>query len=140
MSVRLKTTPKRSRNMSAIRGTKNKSTELELLKLLRKNRITGWRRHSAVVFGKPDFIFSGQKVAIFVDGCFWHGCKDIKKSPVANKNFWVEKIKNNKIRDSKVTKTLRKEGWKVVRIWEHELKRSKASVVAKIAKHVKLEA
>ena len=67
------TKAKRSEVMSRIRGRGNKDTELALAKLLRRHRITGWRRNQPV-FGKPDFVFPKLKLAVFVDGCFWHGC------------------------------------------------------------------
>jgi DNA mismatch endonuclease (patch repair protein) len=81
--------------------------------------------------GKPDFVFPKQKVVLFVDGCFWHGCPKHSNLPKNNRNFWVKKLDGNKIRDRLVTRELRKMGWKVVRVWEHEL-RSPVKVVMKI--------
>jgi DNA mismatch endonuclease (patch repair protein) len=91
-----------------------------MIKVFRANKITGWRRHQNV-FGKPDFIFPELRVAIFVDGCFWHGCPKHSNTPVDNKDFWLKKLTSNKKRDKIVANTLREKGWRVLRIWEHEL-------------------
>ena len=113
---------KRSEVMSQIRGSGNKNTELRLIALFRKHRIIGWRR-SVAIFGKPDFIFRRGRVAVFVDGCFWHGCPKPKHSsyPKTRADWWAAKLGRNKDRDRLVTRTLRKQGWKVVRIWECDL-------------------
>ena len=113
---------KRSEVMSRIRSRGNQATELALAKLFRRHKITGWRRNQKV-FGKPDFIFPKHKLAVFVDGCFWHGCHKHGTQPKGNAAFWRKKISRNQIRDRLVTRTLRKAGWRVIRIWEHELTR-----------------
>ncbi len=117
------TKAKRSEVMSRIRGKGNKDTELALAKLFRANGITGWRRHYPVV-GRPDFAFPKHKLAVFVDGCFWHGCPRHGVKPKGNSAFWEAKLEANKARDRKVNRLLRSLGWKVVRIWEHELRHS----------------
>jgi DNA mismatch endonuclease, patch repair protein len=114
------TKAKRSEVMSRIRGRGNKDTELALAKLLRRHGITGWRRNQPV-FGKPDFVFRQVRLALFVDGCFWHGCPKHATKPANNRAFWRRKLSSNKTRDRLVTRTLRKTGWRVLRIWEHEL-------------------
>ena len=81
------TAEKRSLVMSAIRSRGNQSTEVRLAQLLRLNRITGWRRNLALP-GRPDFAFRKERVAVFVDGCFWHGCPLHATSPKANAAFW----------------------------------------------------
>jgi DNA mismatch endonuclease, patch repair protein len=116
------TKAKRSEMMSRIRGRGNKDTEITLAKLLRRNRITGWRRNNKI-FGKPDFIFKKLKLAVFVDGCFWHGCPKHGTQPKGNRSFWKNKFVRNKARDRLVTRMLRAQGWRVLRIWEHELAR-----------------
>lgn len=116
------TKSKRSEVMSRIRGRGNKGTEIALTKIFRRNKITGWRRNKKI-FGKPDFVFNELKFAIFVDGCFWHGCAKHKTKPKNNHKFWHGKLLANKKRDVLVTRTLRKAGWRVLRIWEHELSR-----------------
>ncbi|HEY4248178.1 MAG TPA: very short patch repair endonuclease [Lacunisphaera sp.] len=113
---------KRSDVMSRIRGSGNKGTELRLIQIFRANDITGWRRGSKLP-GKPDFVFPRLKTAVFVDGCFWHGCPKHGTSPKTRAAFWLAKIIGNKARDRRVNRTLRARGWKVLRIWEHELSR-----------------
>ncbi|MBI5772562.1 MAG: very short patch repair endonuclease [Verrucomicrobia bacterium] len=114
------TKAKRSELMSRIRSRGNKGTELALAKFFRAQRITGWRRNQKV-FGKPDFVFPQFKLAVFVDGCFWHGCPQHETKPKNNRAFWRRKFARNKERDRLVTRTLRSRGWRVLRIWEHEL-------------------
>ena len=113
---------KRSAVMSAIRGRGNKDTELRMMALLRAHGITGWRRN-ARVFGKPDFVFRRERVALFVDGCFWHGCPKHATKPRNNAPFWRRKLAANQARDRLVTRALQRGGWRVLRVWEHELAR-----------------
>lgn len=126
------TKQKRSEVMSKIRGKGNKDTELAMIRIFREYHISGWRRNQPV-FGKPDFIFPKKKVAVFVDGCFWHGCPKHSTSPKNNREFWEKKLGANKDRDKLVNGELRKKGWVVVRIWEHELK-EKDKVAKRISK------
>jgi DNA mismatch endonuclease (patch repair protein) len=116
------TREKRSAVMAAIRSSGNLATELRIIELFRAARITGWRRRRGI-FGKPDFVFPQQRVAVFVDGCFWHrhaGCK-FCYTPKSRMDFWLPKFEKNIVRDRLVTRTLRKVGWKVIRIWECQL-------------------
>jgi DNA mismatch endonuclease (patch repair protein) len=124
---------KRYELMSCIRGRNNKGTELVLASLLRKNRITGWRRHCRLP-GTPDFALQAHKVAIFVDGCFWHGCRRCGKSitPSTNRGYWLAKIKSNRNRDRRADRNLRHDGWRVVRIWEHDLKKKPEICMSRI--------
>ncbi len=108
--------------MSHIRGKGNKTTELKLLALFKEHKVTGWRRHQPLP-GKPDFAFPKENVAVFVDGCFWHGCPRCYKEPKKNVKFWRKKVGGNKQRDLKVSRKLRAEGWSVCRIWECRLKK-----------------
>jgi DNA mismatch endonuclease (patch repair protein) len=112
---------KRSQIMAAIKSKGNKATEIKLAGIFRKNKIVGWRRNFPL-FGNPDFTFAKQRLAVFVDGCFWHGCPKHFRKPRDNRKYWHEKILRNQNRDRLVTKTLRNVGWRVLRIWEHELK------------------
>jgi DNA mismatch endonuclease, patch repair protein len=112
---------KRSEIMQSVHSANNKSTEQALIKLFRKYKITGWRRQWNIV-GHPDFVFLKYRIAIFVDGCFWHGCKKCNRMPKSKISFWHNKIEKNKSRDKKCASLLSKLGWHVVRIWEHELK------------------
>jgi DNA mismatch endonuclease, patch repair protein len=113
---------KRSDVMSRIRSSGNKDTELALAKLMRRNRIVGWRRNQSV-FGKPDFVFTQARLALFVDGCFWHGCLKHSKPPRSNPTYWQAKMIRNKARDRSVSRALWRKGWRVLRVWEHELAR-----------------
>lgn len=124
------TKEKRSAVMSRIRGRGNERTEVALAKLLRGAGIKGWRRHVSIL-GKPDFLFRKERVVIFVDGCFWHGCPKHSNTPVNNRDFWLKKLTRNKDRDANITRTLRQRGWCVVRIWEHDLKQG-ARVVRRL--------
>lgn len=113
------TKEKRSAVMALIRGSGNKDTELRMIALFRALGISGWRRNSTL-FGKPAFVFTKERVAVFVDGCFWHrhaGCK-FSYTPKSRIEFWLPKFERNVARDRVVTRTLRKAGWRVVRIWE----------------------
>ena len=135
---------KRSAVMARIRSRGNAATELALAKLLRRQGITGWRRHVPIrgraalprspkskaalqhrptVRVKPDFVFRQMRLAVFVDGCFWHACPKHGTSPRNHRTFWRQKFSRNKKRDALVTRMLRRTGWRVVRVWEHELAR-----------------
>jgi DNA mismatch endonuclease (patch repair protein) len=120
---------KRSEVMSCIRGKGNKKTEMALLNLMKANGIAGWRRHQAVL-GKPDFVFRSARVAVFVDGCFWHGCPRHYQFPATNQAFWRRKLQTNKERDRHVTRALQGDGWTVVRIWECQLAKASSRCVA----------
>ena len=95
---------------------------MRLIQTFRTARITGWRRGSKLR-GKPDFVFLHLKTAVFVDGCFWHGCPKHGTKPKTRAAFWLAKITGNKARDRRVNRLLRTKGWVVLRIWEHELAR-----------------
>jgi DNA mismatch endonuclease (patch repair protein) len=117
----LHTTPERSRNMAAIRGKDNATTEKRFMKILRKHRLSGWRRHQKLP-GSPDFIYRSAHVAIFVDGCFWHGCPRCYREPKQNVAYWRDKISRNIARDKRTSRQLHRLGWSVLRFWEHSLR------------------
>ena len=119
---------KRSDMMSRIRSRGNKTTELRFLSILRANGISGWRRHGDLP-GKPDFFFSRQRIAVFLDGCFWHGCAKCYKQPTTNSSFWIEKLRSNKRRDRRNSGRLRALGFRVIRIWEHSLRSERLSAI-----------
>ena len=119
----------RSKIMAAVRSRGNTTTELPLARILWAEGLRGYRKHWPVA-GKPDFAWPGRKVAIFVDGCFWHGCPKCKYPPRTNTEFWIDKIQTNHARDRRVVKRLRREGWKVLRIWECSVK--KVSTLSRI--------
>jgi len=112
---------KRSDLMSKVRGKGAHRTEVRLANLFKKYHIKGWRRHYKV-YGTPDFVFLNLKLAVFVDGEFWHGHPEKAKIPDTNREFWKKKINRNIERDIEVNERLRAKGWTVVRIWQRELK------------------
>ncbi|MDF9407040.1 MAG: Very short patch repair protein [Pelotomaculum sp. PtaB.Bin013] len=111
----------RSIVMKKVRTKGNKSTELKLISLFKKYDIKGWRRGYPVK-GHPDFVFLQARVAIFVDGCFWHGHDCRNTRPKENEEYWTKKRKCNKKHDQEITEYFRKRGWNVIRVWECELK------------------
>ncbi len=125
------TLTKRQRSvlMAKIRSRGNKATELELMRFLRRAGISGWRRNLPLP-GKPDFTFRASRLVVFVDGCYWHGCSRHCRIPTSNRRYWLQKIARNKARDQVVNRTLRRAGWRVLRVWEHELaKKNQARLV-----------
>ena len=147
----------RSELMAKVRGRGNLSTELVLARLLRANKISGWRRqvqirgraalprrqiqatgHRRPTFFRvrPDFVFRRVRLAIFVDGCFWHGCPKHATKPKNNRAFWQRKLSANKTRDRLVNRTLRRTGWRVIRIWECALKKNPLNCLKRIQRVV----
>ena len=122
----------RSRTMAAVKSTGNRSTERVLRARLVRWGIRGWRMHARDVTGCPDFVFEERRVAVFVDGCFWHGCPTCRRPPNSNQEYWTKKVERNKTRDRRHTRALRSDGWTVVRIWECALTRDPARVVRRI--------
>ena len=114
--------------MASIRSKGNVTTERAFLLLLREAKIRGWRRHADLP-GKPDFIFPSQRVAVFIDGCFWHGCPQCYRLPHDNRKYWKAKVLANRSRDRRRTRQLRLQGWKVLRIWEHRLEDKKSRLI-----------
>ena len=134
------TESKRSEVMSLIRSAGNKATEMEMIRVFRGHGITGWRRGRKVKISetgnvkpgetriiRPDFLFPERKIALFVDGEFWHGHPTRCRIPKTRRAWWQAKIEGNKARDRRQNRLLRKNGWKVVRIWQHELERKHVS-------------
>ena len=126
------TRAKRSQIMSCVRGSGNRATELRMIELFRKYGIRGWRRNVSLS-GRPDFVFQKNRLALFTDGCFWHGCPKHGSTPQRNYNFWKRKLAGNKARDRDATKLLRSLGWRVIRIWQHELgRRNERAIIRRI--------
>ena len=119
------TKKKRSQVMAAIRSSGNRNTELKLMAILRASGIAGWRRRQLLP-GKPDFTFRRERLVVFVDGCFWHGCRWHCRMPQDNRGYWQRKIGRNIARDRATNRTLRKAGWRVLRVWEHSLRSPEA--------------
>jgi DNA mismatch endonuclease (patch repair protein) len=149
---------KRSEVMSRIRSRGNQATEVVLARLLRAHGITGWRRHLQLKIKnsklkipkptprlqtpdprpflvRPDFVFPRRKLAVFVDGCFWHGCPRHGTQPQGNRAFWRKKFATNRARDRRVNRALRATGWRVLRIWECTLKKRPFKCVERIRKN-----
>jgi DNA mismatch endonuclease (patch repair protein) len=110
----------RSILMSKVKGRDNEATEKRLVRIFKEFGIHGWRRN-ARIFGRPDFVFPTARLAVFVDGCFWHGCPVHGSIPASNTEFWENKINRNKERDKIVGKELRRSSWRILRVWQHEL-------------------
>ena len=108
--------------MAKVLDRGNYSTEKLVAAALMRARLRGWKCQGTELFGRPDFVFESKRIAIFVDGCFWHGCRKCNRNiPRTNRVFWVSKIATNKARDRKVVRTLKAQGYAVVRLWEHEV-------------------
>lgn len=124
--------PTRSYNMSQIRSRDTKP-ELRLRKLLWLCGMRGYRLNSKLP-GKPDIVFGRAKLAIFVDGCFWHGCPSCGdgRAPTSNTLYWEEKRRKNRERDDRRTRELQGLGWTVVRLWEHQVLREGEECAARI--------
>jgi DNA mismatch endonuclease (patch repair protein) len=115
----------RSRNMARIRSNANFTTELRFLRILRRYKISGWRRRSKLP-GRPDFVFTRRKVAVFIDGDFWHGNPKRFRLPKSNVGYWEQKILGNRMRDREINKELKRLGWRVLRFWESSLRDEEA--------------
>lgn len=116
------TTPGRSRNMAAIRRRDTKP-EVELRSALQRLGLRFRKDHPIHIDGKlirPDVAFTKRRVAIFVDGCFWHSCPEHGRQPGVNGEYWSPKLEGNVIRDKAQTAALQSAGWTVIRCWEHE--------------------
>lgn len=112
--------PIRSKMMRAVKGKGNKSTELKLCTSLVQEGISGWNLHEKLI-GKPDIYFPMYNLAVFLDGCFWHGCPVCGHIPKTNNEYWKAKIKRNIDRDIEKSQILKDQGYLVIRFWEHEL-------------------
>jgi DNA mismatch endonuclease, patch repair protein len=133
-TLKFETSELRSRNMRAIKASSNKSTELRLRAEFIRNRVKGWKVRASTLPGTPDFSFKKEKVAVFVDGCFWHGCPRCGHIPKTNRAYWRAKITRNKERDRKSTKELRALGYRVIRIWECQLAKHPARCLKRITR------
>jgi DNA mismatch endonuclease, patch repair protein len=112
----------RSARMAKVRAKNSRSTEMHVAACLVRFGLRGWKRHPELVPGHPDFCFIRERVAIFVDGCFWHGCPQCQRNiPRTRRSFWEKKLRSNRIRDRRVKRILQSQGYAVVRIWEHAL-------------------
>lgn len=117
----------RSRTMRAV-PSKNTSAELALRKALSTEGIRGYRLHGKDIPGNPDVVFRKKRVVVFVDGCFWHGCPKCHREPSTNQTYWKMKVQRNRDRDATVTQKCIDAGWRVVRVWEHDVLKTPAAV------------
>lgn len=118
------TKEQRSYIMSRVRG-KNTLPELRMKRLL---KVLHFTYQPKKIYGRPDFANKKEKIAIFVDGCFWHGCAKHFVKPKTNVDFWERKISRNINHDKEVSKKLRESGWRVIRIWEHDVKQASKQI------------
>jgi len=128
---------KRSEIMRAVRNRDSKM-EIAFRKELSKLRLR-YRTNVSSLPSSPDIAFVRHKLAVFLDSCFWHGCKWHGSMPSTNKQFWAKKIAANRNRDKKVKLRYKKMGWKVIRVWEHELKRDSREAADKIIGILRLD-
>lgn len=123
------TAEQRSRCMSRIRG-KDTAPELAVRKALWR---LGYRyRCNYALPGRPDIVFPGPRVAVFIDGCFWHACPNHGVLPKTRRSFWAQKISANVERDQRTSRELQYAGWIVLRIWEHEIQRDPEAAVERV--------
>ena len=124
----------RSRVMKAV-GRHDTAPELRLRRRLWKNGLR-YRKHPRIGGSKPDFAFPGPRVAVFVDGCFWHGCPRHYVAPVGNAAFWRTKLRRNQALDRRVTERLAGDGWAVLRVWECDVNKQLDIVALRIQRLV----
>lgn len=111
----------RSALMAKVRSKGNVSTEAAAEAVLRLNKVRGWVKHPNAILGHPDFYFRRSRLALFIDGCFWHACPICGRIPKSRTTFWRKKIDENRRRDNRIRNKLRTEGFHVVRVWEHQV-------------------
>lgn len=120
--------------MSRIRA-KNTAPERLMRTALCAAGVMGYRLHHATTPGRPDITFVGRKVAVFVHGCFWHGCPHCQpRKPVHNRTWWRNKLAANQARDQRKRKELLRDGWKVVTVWECRLKQHPSREAARVVR------
>ena len=118
------TQSERSALMAKVRAKGNRSTERRAEAALKKAHIKGWTKHSKKVPFKPDFYFPRAKLVLFIDGCFWHACPRCRRRmPHTRYDFWKAKIEGNRLRDNRTGRFLKKQGYRVMRVWEHDVAR-----------------
>lgn len=121
----------RSQQMSRIRGS-NTEPERMLRSALWAAGLR-YRLHHVTPAGRPDVVFPGLRVAVFIDGCFWHGCPDHYVRPVTKADFWASKLHENVARDRRQTEELERGGWRVIRVWEHDVFERLDEIVGRVA-------
>lgn len=127
----------RSSIMRAVKSKGARSTEKKLRSAIASRGLCGWRLNANDLPGKPDIVFIKCKLAVFVDGCFWHGCPKCYRRPSSNQSYWDAKVAGNVERDKRRRKELRRLGWKVIRFWEHDIQESCIVATERIDKALK---
>ena len=130
------TTRERSKRMSLIRG-KSTKFEQDFIKVLKRHTRKRFVTNDPSIMGKPDIVFSKYKVCVFLDSNFWHGWQYPRWKHLLKNDFWRQKIERNRRRDRVVTRKLRAEGWVVLRIWEHQLKRDQLACAKRVVDTLK---
>ncbi len=127
----------RSRAMGAVKGRGNRTTELRFKMCLVRKRMDGWRLHRRIGTTRPDLYFARERVAVFLNGCFWHGCPLCGHTPRTNSSYWARKIEMNKARDCDNFRVLGEEGILAVVFWEHEIAQDVGACVDRLAADLK---
>lgn len=127
------TISKNSRSL-VMQKIRSKNTQFERAVVIALRKLKKSFRQHANLTGKPDIISRKKKVVVFLDSCFWHGCRWHCRIPKSRRDYWVPKIQQNKDRAKIVNRVLKKEGWRVVRIWEHEFQKDFDKSVGKLAR------
>lgn len=127
----------RSQVMKSVKSKGNLSTEWRIRSRIVKKGIRGWELHPRDIIGTPDFVFRKKRIAVFVDGCFWHGCRYCRSIPITNRDFWSRKINSNRVRDTYIRASLGKRGWTVIAFWEHEIKEDADACVMRIEPYIR---
>lgn len=131
------TRSERSQRMRLVQAKGNKTTETRFCAAMSSLGINGWRRHP-MIHGSPDIGFNRERVAVFLDGCFWHRCPTCaRRYPRSGRSYWKPKLDRNGVRDRAVGRKLRREGWLVVRIWEHSILESPRKCVLSLDRVLK---
>jgi DNA mismatch endonuclease Vsr len=125
--------------MRAIKSNANATTELRFRAYLIRNRFTGWKVGTNHILGHPDFFFHVEQIAVFVDGCFWHGCPLCGHIPKTNRPYWRKKLARNKQRDAQIKRALRAAGMRVLRLWECQLRDNPKSCLRRLSILIKGE-
>ena len=124
----------RSRNMYAIKAKHGKTTEWRLRGALVARGVRGWIMNVGDLIGSPDFYFPELRLAVFVDGCFWHGCPNCGHIPKSNRGYWSQKLARNRTRDRRIRRLLQRQGIRVLRFWECELRGSLSACTGRLTK------
>jgi DNA mismatch endonuclease, patch repair protein len=113
---------KRSAIMRAVKG-RDTTIEIAVRRILWRVA-RGYRVHRKDILGCPDVAYPSRRLAVFVNGCFWHGhyCRRGARIPRSNRSYWIKKVSGNRTRDKKVRRSLQRQGWRILTIWECQLK------------------